>query len=103
MRNGSSTTSPIISQCPVVVSFPALHFGHPAVRGRAALSVVAGVGSVCSSPSRVSVGRLGCCAVENVTEGVRAFVAEVFRVGQLADAEGVADDDDGARFIIGER
>ena len=34
--------------------------------------------------------------VEHVAERVRALVAEVFRVRQLADAEGVTDDDDGA-------
>ena len=35
---------------------------------------------------------------EHVAEGVRALVAEILRVGELADAEGVADDDNSARF-----
>src|ERR1051326_3067709 len=39
--------------------------------------------------------------VENVAEGVGALVAEVGGVGKLADAEGVADDDDCA--VHGER
>src|SRR5438132_9584886 len=34
--------------------------------------------------------------LEDVAEGVGALVAEVGRVGELTDAEGVADDDDGA-------
>jgi hypothetical protein len=35
---------------------------------------------------------------EDVTERVRSFVAEVCGVGELADAEGVANDHDRARF-----
>src|SRR5688572_26328700 len=51
---------PIISQCPVVVSLPAL---TSAIRPKAAtgFSLVAGSGRVCRSPIRERVGRWGCC------------------------------------------
>src|ERR1051325_1448536 len=38
----------------------------------------------------------GMVRLQDVAEGVGALVAEVGRVGELTDAEGVADDDDGA-------
>src|SRR5438270_2697173 len=53
--------SPIISQWPVVVSLPALtSFIRP--NADCGASLEPGCGSVCSRPSRVSVGRLGCSA-----------------------------------------
>jgi hypothetical protein len=45
-------------------------------------------------------GEGGMLRLEDVAEGVGALVAEVSRVGELADAEGITDDYDRARFHV---
>src|SRR5689334_20374013 len=44
-------------------------------------------------------GQARMLRVENVAERIRPLVAKIFRVGKLADAEGVANDHNGTRLV----
>ena len=76
---------------------PRADLGHPPVRGGRDLGRGRRRERVQQAEARERREAAGA-GVEDVAESVGALVAEVGGVGKLADAEGVADDDDCAGF-----
>ena len=95
--NGRSSTRPAISQCPVTESLPgeASAMRPKAARGRSTGGIPGSV-AMFPSPSAWSVGTLStACRLMLPSVSLPSSPYER-RVGQLADADAVEDDDEGA-------
>src|SRR5207237_4660533 len=77
---------------------PGAHFVHPAKRADRRVVDRRSRQRV-QQTERSERGQPRIHVTENVAEGVRTFIAELLRIGQLADAEGVADDGDDTAFV----